>query len=342
MNSRRIFLATAMTAGGAIATLASVAHVSAQDFYAGKTISMLVSSDTGGGFDTYSRLLARHYAKHIPGNPTIVVQNQPGGGGLRAAQQTFTATPDGLRIGNLRASNLLDAILGIRGAEINPTAYEWIGNMASDTDLCSYWHTAGVKTFEDLKNKEVLVGGSGKGAQNYSFPSAMNNVLGTKMKIILGYKGMGDRILALERGELQGNCGINASSMMTAHPQLIAEGKLIPVMQSGLRPYSAFPNVPLTQSFAKTEREKKILVTIFSQMDIARIFAAPPKTPSDRLKLLRDGFMKAMSDTALIAEAKKLRVDLHPMDHAEVAKIVADMANIPDDLKTEVRTAIGN
>lgn len=301
-----------------------------------------MSSDTGGGFDTYSRLLARHYSKHIPGSPTIVVQNQPGAGGLRAAQTLFTSPADGLRIGNLRASNLLDAILGIRGKEINPTAFEWIGNMASDTDLCSYWHTAGVKTFEDLKKKEVLVGGSGKGAQNYSFPSAINNVLGTKMKIILGYKGMGDRILALERGELQGNCGINSSSMMALHPELIKEGKLIPIMQSGLRPYSAFPNVPLTQSFAKTEREKQILVTMFSQMDIARLFAAPPRVPADRMKILQEGFMKAMQDPALLAEAKKLRLDLDPMSAAEVAKTVSGMANIPDDLKAEVRAAIGS
>lgn len=342
MNIRRIFPAKTTMLGAALTTLASMSGATAQDFYAGKMISMLVSSDPGGGYDTYSRLLSRYYPKYIPGAPTVVVQNQPGGGGLRAAQQIFTATPDGTRIGNLRSSNLLDAILGIRGAEINPTAYEWIGNMASDTDLCSFWHTAGVKTFEDLRNKEILVGGSGKGAQNYSFTSSINNVLGAKMKIILGYKGMGDRLLALERGELQGNCGTNSSSIMALHPQLIAEGKLIPIMQSGLRPYSAFPNVPLTQSFAKTEREKQILVTIFSQMDIARIFAAPPKTPADRMTLLRDGFMKAMKDSDLIAEAKKLRMDLDPMDHAEVAKVVADMANIPEDLKKDVRAAIGD
>lgn len=342
MTHRRTLKAAGIVIAGAAAGLAPAAVAHAQDFYAGKTISMLVSSDPGGGYDTYARLLARHYPKHIPGAPTIVAQNQPGGGGLRAAQQIYTAPPDGLRIGNLRASNLLDSILGIRGAEINPTAYEWIGNMASDTDLCSYWHTAGVKTFEDLKAKEVLVGGSGKSAQNYSFPNAINSVLGTKMKIILGYKGMGDRILALERGELQGNCGINASSMMALHPDLIAQGKIIPIMQSGLRPYSAFPNVPLTQSFAKTDREKKILVAIFSQMDIARIFAAPPKTPADRMKILRDGFMKSMNDPALIEEAKKLRLDLDAMDFAEVTKIVNDMASLPDDIKAEVRSAIGD
>lgn len=342
MKHRRMFKSKAIAIGGALAIAAPLGVAQAEDFYAGKTISMLVSSDTGGGFDTYSRLLARHYSKHIPGSPVIVVQNQPGAGGLRAAQTLFTSPNDGLRIGNLRASNLFDAILGIRGKEINPTGFEWIGNMASDTDLCSYWHTAGVKTFDDLKKKEVLVGGSGKGAQNYSFPSAINNVLGTKMKIILGYKGMGDRILALERGELQGNCGINSSSMMALHPELIKEGKLIPIMQSGLRPYSAFPNVPLTQSFAKTEREKQILVTIFSQMDIARLFAAPPKTPADRMKILQEGFMKAMQDPALLAEAKKMRLDLDPMSAAEVAKTVSGMANIPDDLKAEVRAAIGS
>ncbi len=342
MTDRRMLKTAGIVVAGAVAGLAPFGGAHAQDFYAGKTISMLVSSDPGGGYDTYGRLLARHYPKYIPGAPTIVVQNQPGGGGLRAAQQIYTAQPDGLRIGNLRASNLLDSILGIRGPEINPTAYEWIGNMASDTDLCSYWHTAGVKTFEDLKTKEILVGGSGKGAQNYSFPNAINSVLGTKMKIILGYKGMGDRILALERGELQGNCGINSSSMMALHPQLIAEGKIVPIMQSGLRPYSAFPNVPLTQSFAKTEREKKILVAIFSQMDIARIFAAPPKTPADRMKILREGFMNALKDPGLVEEAKKLRIDLDPMDWEEVSKIVADMANLPDDLKAEVRAAIGD
>lgn len=342
MKHRRMFKSKAVAIAGALAIAAPLAAAQAEDFYAGKTISMLVSSDTGGGFDTYSRLLARHYPKHIPGSPTIVVQNQPGAGGLRAAQILFTSPADGLRIANLRASNLLDSILEIRGKEINPTAFEWIGNMASDTDLCSFWHTAGVKTFEDLKQKEILVGGSGKGAQNYSFPSAINSVLGTKMKIILGYKGMGDRILALERGELQGNCGINSSSMMALHPELIKEGKLIPIMQSGLRPYSAFPNVPLTQSFAKTEREKQILVTIFSQMDIARLFAAPPKTPADRMKILREGFMKSMEDPALIAEAKKLRLDLDPMSAEEVAKTVSGMANIPDDLKAEVRAAIGS
>jgi tripartite-type tricarboxylate transporter receptor subunit TctC len=314
----------------------------AADFYAGRTLTMTASSDPGGGYDSYTRLLGRHIARHIPGNPVIVVQNEPGGGGLRAAQFIYAvADKDGTRIGNLRASNMLDSILGIRGGEIDPRKYEWLGNMASDTDMCSFWHTTGVRTVDDLRNKEVIVGASGKGAQNYSFPNAINKHLGTKMKIILGYKGAADRILALERGELTGNCGINSSTLVSSWPQLIQDGKIVPVVQSGLKPYSAFPNVPLTQSFAKSDEERQILVTIFSQMEIARIFAAPPGTPADRVKILRTAFTDAIKDPALIAEAEKARLDLDLGSGDEVAKVIADMSNLSPEMKQQVRSAIG-
>jgi tripartite-type tricarboxylate transporter receptor subunit TctC len=314
----------------------------AADFYSGKTLILTASSDPGAGYDSYVRLLGRHIARHIPGTPNIVVQNEPGGGGLRVAQIIYAiADKDGTKVGNLRASNMLDSIVGIRGAEIDPRKYEWIGNMASDTDMCSFWHTAGVRTFEDLRTKEVIVGASGKGAQNYSFPNAMNKYLGTKMKIIVGYKGAADRVLALERGELQGNCGINASTLNSGWPQLVEEGKLIPVVQSGLKPYSAYPNVPITQTFAKTDEERHILVAIFSQMEIARTFAAPPGTPGDRVAILRTAFMAALNDPALVAEAQKLRLDLDPSSGEDVAKVIVEMSNLSADLKQKVRDAIG-
>jgi tripartite-type tricarboxylate transporter receptor subunit TctC len=315
----------------------------ASTFYSGKTLFIIASSDPGGGYDSYTRLLGRYIPKYIPGAPTVVVENEPGGGGLRVAQDIYAvAQKDGTKIANLRASTLLDSALGIRGAEINPTNYEWIGNMASDTDLCSYWYTAGVHSFADLRRKTILVGSSGKGAQNWSFTNAINRVLHTKMKIIVGYNGMADRVLALQRGELQGNCGINSSSMTSEYPQLLASGKIIPIMQSGLRPYSALPNVPLTQSFAANEHDKRVLVAIFSQMDIARIFAAPPGTPQDRVELLRRAFDKAMKDPGLIAEAKKERLDLNPMSGSVVARVVARMSDLPPDLRGDVRAAVGD
>ena len=324
-------------------SLAVIMPVSAkaQDFYAGKTISILVSSDPGGGYDTYSRLLAQYLPKYIPGKPTIVVQNMPGGGGLRVAQNLYSvADKDGTKIGNVRASNLLDSILNIRGGDIDPNKYEWIGNMASDTDICSFWHTSGVKSFDDLKKKEILIGGSGKGGQNYSFPMSINKVLGTKMKIILGYKGMGDRLLALEHGELQGNCGMNASSLNSLHPDLLKDGKLVPVLQSGLRPHHAFKDVPLTQSFATNDHDKKVLTAIYSQMDIARVFAFPPGTPKDRLAIMRKAFNDAMNDPGLKADAAKQRLDLDAMTGEEVAKVVKEMSDLSPEMKKDVRIAL--
>ena len=179
------------------------------------------------------------------------------------------------------------------------------------------------------------------GAQNYSFPNAINHILHTRMKIILGYKDMADRILAAERGELQGNCGINSSSMVSEHPDLLANGKIIPIVQSGLHPYSALPDVPLTQSFATTDEQKRILVTLFSQMEIARVFAAPPGTPKDRVGILRKAFMQAMNDPKLIDEAKAMTLDINPMSGENVAKVVAEMSNLPPELKAQVRAAIG-
>jgi tripartite-type tricarboxylate transporter receptor subunit TctC len=314
----------------------------AADFYAGKQLKIVVSSDTGGGYDTYSRVLGHHMDRLIPGKPTIIIQNMPGGGGLRAAQFTYKAAPkDGTVLGNIRASNMLDSILGIRGTDIDPTKYEWVGSMAADTDLCSFWHTSGIKTFDDLTRKEVLVGASGKGAQAYSFPNAMNRVLGTKFKIILGYKGAADRILALERGELQGNCGINGSTTVSNYGQLLQQGKLVPVIQSGVAPYPALKNVPLTQSFAKTEEQRDVLEAIFSQMAIARTYAFPPGTPKDRVAIVKKAFDAAMVDPGLLAEAKKVKIDISPYSGAETARLMAKLVAMKPEVKAKAKAAIG-
>ena len=315
----------------------------AADFYSGKTITFIASDDAGGGYDTYTRLLTRYIQKYIPGGPVIVVQNEPGAGGLRAAQVTYNvAEKDGTKIGNFRASNILDAVLGIRGGEIDPNKYEWIGNMTTDTDLCTFWSTSGVHSFDDLKTKEILIGAAGTGSQGYSFPHAIDYALHTQMKIIPGYKGTGDRILAMQQGEIQGGCGMNASTVTSIYPQLLAAGQLVPIMQTGLHPYSALPNVPLTLSFATTDDERRILTSISSEMDIARIFAAPPGTPQDRVEILRKAFMQAVNDPGLIDEAKKMRLDLNPMSGEEVAKIVAGMSDISAEFKAELRAALGS
>ena len=311
------------------------------DFYQGKSVALIVSSDAGGGFDAYTRLLAPYMQKYIPGKPTMVVQNMPGGGGLRLTQYLYqVAEKDGTKVGNVRAPNALDSILNIRGGDIDPTRFEWVGNMAGDSDVCVFWHTSGIKTLDDLRARETIIGATGKGGQNYTFPNAINYVLGTKMRIILGYKSLGDRLLAMERGEIEGGCGINASTL-SLHEQLLAEGKLVPVAQAGRKPFPTIPNVPLTQSYARTDRERQILTAVFSLTEIGRTYALPPGTPKDRVEIIRSAFMKATNDPDLIAEATKMKLEIDPMSGEDLQKFIAEMANLTPELKKEVLTALG-
>ena len=332
----------AMLAGLSIIALAAANAASAADYYAGKTIKLTVGSDAGGGYDTYSRLLSRHMVKQIPGAPSIVVMNMPGAGGLRSVQYLYTKAPkDGSEFANIRSSNMLDSILGLRGEEIDPNKYVWIGSMASDTDICAFWSTSGIKTFDDMLNKPTKIGSTARGAQAFSFPHSINYVLGTKMDIINGYKGTNDRALAMERGELSGMCGLNGSTLISVLQQPLAEGKLIPVVQSGLRPHPLLKDVPLTQSFAKTPEQKQILEAIFAQMDIARAFAAPPQTVAEPTRILRKAFLDTLADATFKQEAEKLKLEIDPASGEEVQKIIAQMSSLSDDLKKKVRDAVG-
>ncbi len=328
-------------AGFGLALTLPVGVAAAEDFYAGKQIKVIIGSDVGGGYDTYGRLLARHIGGFIPGKPSTLVLNMPGAGGLKSVQYTYTvANKNGTEIANIRASNALDSVLGIRGKEIDPSKFAWIGSMAADTDVCVFTKASGVRTFEDMLKKETTVGGTGRGAQAFSFPNSINQVLGTKMKIILGYKGTGDRVLAMERGELSGSCGINGSTFIAVLGRQFKEGTFIPVVQSGLAPNPGLKNVPLTLSYAKGE-EKDVLEGVFSQMQIARPYAAPPGTPADRIAILRKAFDATMKDAAFLAEATKVKVEISPTDGAGTEAIIARMTRMSPDLRKKVRAALG-
>lgn len=322
---------------------AKVAPAVADDFYAGKTVKIGVSSNAGGGYDLYTRLLGRYIARYLPGNPAIVVQNIPGGGGLKAAHDLYSnAAKDGTEFSEIHATTMLNSILGIAGKEIDPTRYVWVGSMASDDDVCSFWKTSGIHSFKDMETKPSIVGATGTGSQSFTFPHAINEIMGTKMKIVLGYKGTGDRLLALERGEITGSCGINASTLKSVAARQIGSGSLIPIVQSGLKPHPSFPDVPLTLSYAKTPEQHKIMETIFSQMQIARAYAAPPDLPPERARVLREAFMKSVHDPALLTESKKLKIDILPSTGEEVQDLIAGLAGIPDELKMKVKAAISN
>lgn len=326
----------------ATAVVVATAPAIAADYYTGKSVKLTVGSDAGGGYDAYSRLLARHMGHHIAGAPSIVVMNMPGAGGLRSVQYLYTKAPkDGTEFANIRSSNMLDSILALRGEEIDPNKYVWIGSMASDTDVCAFWNTSGIRSFDDMLNKPTKIGSTARGAQAFSFPNSINYVLGTKMDIINGYKGTNDRALAMERGELSGMCGLNGSTLISVLQQPLGEGKLIPVVQSGLRPHPLLKDVPLTQSFAKTPEQKQILEAIFAQMEIARAFAAPPETAAEPTRILRTAFLDTLADPKFKQEAEKLKLEVDPMSGEAVQKVIAQMSTLSDDLKKKVRDAIG-
>ena len=315
----------------------------AEDYYAGKTMKLAVSSDAGGGYDLYTRILARHLPRFLAGMPGVIVQNHPGAGGLSGAHYLYqTAAKDGTEFGEIHATTMFSAILGIAGEEIDPTKYAWIGSMASDTDVCSFWKTSGIRTFQDMVDKPSVIGAPGKSDQAFTFPNAINNVLGTKMKIVLGYKGTGDRLLALERGELTGSCGINGSTMKSVAAQPLADGSFIPVVQSGLKPASAFPDLPLTLSYARTDAQRQILEPIFSQMAIARAYAAPPGLSPERVAALRTAFWNTVNDPELKADAAKANIDISPMRGEEVQQLIAKLAATPAALKPKIAAAIAD
>ena len=241
MTMSNRFRATLYALAGAVLFTAQAAH--AKDYFEGKTVSLLVSSDPSGGYDTYTRLLAPYLQKYLPGRPTMVVQNMPGGGGLKVTQYIYAvAEKDGTKIGNVRAANAFDSILNLRGGDMDPNRFEWVGNMDGDSLVCVFSDASGVRSLDDLRARETIVGATGKGGDNYSMPNSFNYVLGTKMKIVLGYQGTGDRVLATQRGELDGLCGINASSLSTQE-DLIKSGKLVTIVQAGHKPFVTIPTV---------------------------------------------------------------------------------------------------
>lgn len=291
------------------------------DFFRGKSINLTIPSDAGGGYDTYVRLLARHYQKHIPGSPNMVPQNVPGGCGLIQANRLFNTEPkDGTAIGLVRASVLYEGVFGNPQAKFDGRKFAWIGNLNADRDTCVFWHTTGINSPKDFYGKDVLVGATGIGAMSFSFPSVYNAVLGTKLKIIMGYKGTPDRILAMERGEIQGACGLTTGTFRATLEKPYKESKLKLVAIAGLSEEPNFPDVPNMINEAKTPEQRQALEFLFAQMEIGRAVPAPPGTPEGRVAILRRGFDATMKDKGFLAEATKLKLDISPIDRTAMPR----------------------
>jgi tripartite-type tricarboxylate transporter receptor subunit TctC len=308
------------------------------DFYKGKELTINVGYGAGGGYDTTVRLFARHFGKHIPGNPTVVVQNMPGAGSMVAANHAFNIAPkDGSVLAVFASSTAMEPLFGNKQARYDPRKFEWVGSLHRDIASCALWKGAGqgIKSLPELINakRTVLFGSTSPTAITSQHPLFLKNMLGANLRVIYGYKGTKDVSLAMQRGEVDGSCGMFESSVRSAYDQHIQAGELKIVVQFGRdRTVPYFGDATQMYTLLKTEDQKKVADVIFRQTELARPLAAPPGTPADRVAALRKAMLDTLKDPAMIADASKLQVDYDPVAGEETTQMFANFYNTPPAL----------
>jgi hypothetical protein len=321
-----------------------VSAAQAEDFYQDKQIKLAVASDPGGGYDTYARVLARHWSNHIPGKPQIIIQNMPGAGGLKAANFIAHVAPkDGLTVGALQNSIGYEPMMGISGgkenAQFDVLKWNWVGSMAKEVGVTVFWNPPPVHSLEELTKKEVTTGSTGAATSNTIYPRLMNAILGTKFKIVHGYINQPPIFLAMERGELEGAGGPFYSSLRTTHPEYLRDNKVTIIVQIALEKHPDLPNVPLLLDFAKTQEDRQEIELAVASLLMGRPYVLPEGVLADRVKILQDSFMETMKDPALLQEAQKLKLEINAIDGPAVHALLAKMYSTPQPIIDKV-TAI--
>jgi tripartite-type tricarboxylate transporter receptor subunit TctC len=317
------------------AAIAAIAMLTGGAAYAQqeKPVSLYIGYSTGGGYDVYGRLVARHMGKHLPGNPNVIANNMPGAGSLRLANWLYNVAPkDGTAFGTVARGVAFDTLLGMPGANFDATKFNWIGSANDEVSVCVAWHTSGVTKFEETQAKELIVGGTGGSADTDQFPRAFNAVLGAKFKIVAGYPGGNDINLAMERGEVQGRCGWSWSSVIATQAEWLKQKKISVLVQLSLNKHPDLPDVPLIMDFAKDPVQKGIFQLVFARQVMGRPFVAPPGVPADKIATLRKAFMETMKDKEFLAEAEKAQLEITPVPGDAVQKVVADAYAMPPEI----------
>ena len=321
----------------AVATMAAMAaSANAQDFYAGKTVTIVVANTAGSGYDAYGRALARHMAKYIPGKPTVIVQNMPGAGSIKATDYTANVAPkDGTLFTLAMPGALVEPLTGDPTKyRYDPTKLAYVGTMDSGTRMCMTVNTSKIKSLEDARKTKTILAATAAGSSAFDYAYFINALTGTQFNVVTGYPGPGDMFLAAERGEADGLCGIDISTYTTLRPGwLTGDKKGHPLVQLGLEvnPKATALGFPPIWDFIKPE-DKALVELIVSQQVFQRPFLAPPGTPNAQLKVLRTAFMAALKDPELLAEAAKSNLELNPKSGEEVEALVKKIYSAPKEL----------
>jgi len=316
---------------GAMAIACSAQPVAAQtvdQFYKGKTIDLIVGGAPGGGYDIYGRAVARHWARHIPGNPSITVRNMPGASGITMLRHTSSVAPrNGLVVGTSFPLAILKPLMDKRDDYL-PTSFSFIGSANQEARLCLAMKNQPVKTFDDALTTEMVMGGNAPGGAPHDTPLMLNNLLGTKFKLVAGYPGTQEIALAVERGEVGGICGFGWTSLMSQQPQWVTNDRINILVQIAIDPYPALEKmgIPMIWKWVKTEEQRQVLEFLMAEQVYGRPFLGPPNIPADRLAALRAGFLTTMKDPAFLADAEKLGIEIDPVSGEKFETLIKRVA----------------
>jgi tripartite-type tricarboxylate transporter receptor subunit TctC len=316
-----------------IPLFALIIHGQAQaaDF-SGKTVTIVSSFAPGGGYDIYGRLFAAHVAKHLPGEPTVVVKNMPGAGGLVGTNYLFNVAPkDGLTLGVPPQTVVIAQTMGSSSVKFDPQKFNWIGRINSNVEVEQLWHTSGVKTIADARTREVSVAGTGPDSSSVVFPRLLNDILGTKFKVVSGYTGVSMAALAMERGEVQGMVR-PWSIIKTMRPEWLREKKINLLVQYGGKRHPELQDIPAVVDLAENDSQRQIFALYASGSDVGRSIVAPPDVPPDVIEALRTAFDETMKDPAFLEDARKSELDLDPLSGKELQALIERAGAVSPDV----------
>jgi len=333
MNAGTLTVALAVSA---LALISSARSQPVEDFYRGRTVTILVGFTAGGGYDLYARLLGRHIGRHIPGNPQVVVQNMPGAGSLKATQYVYSVAPkDGLTLATVSRGMVTEPLLN--DAKFDATRLTWLGSITSETSVCATWKTSPVKTWDDMFKREFTLGGSAVGADPDTFALILRNLFGAKVRLVTGYPGGNDINLAMERGEVDGRCGWSWTSLKSLK-QWLPQVSLL--AQFGLEKNADLPNVAFALDRAGSDEQRQVLRLLIAGQYVGRPFFATPDIPPERKVALRQAFDATMKDPPFLEEASKADLEISPIGADAIDAFLAELYRTPKDVVGKAVAAI--
>ena len=326
---------------GCTSVIMTHAHAQVSTFYQTTPLTILVGLPSGGAYDIAARSVARHLGKHVPGNPKVVVQNMPGAGGLTVVNYLYNrARRDGSQIALFQRGIAVQPLYDKVGVQFDATKLGWIGSVSSEVSVFLSWHSTSIETFEDARQRELIVPLSGPSADSTIFAKSLNSFLGTKLKFVSGYPGNAEMMLAMERGEVEGNTAMSLSTLRGVKANWLAENKVRMLLQLGLKKHPDLSDVPLVLDMASTQEDRQALELLMSRQDMAYPIAGPPGLPPERLAALRDGFNSMVASAEFAEDLKKQGYDGAPLSGTEIESLIQKLYASPASVVARVREAL--